>query len=61
MAGSRSLVLLDELGQGTNIEEGTSLAWAITENFIISKTLLILATHLTTLTQMVELYPQITK
>lgn len=41
----RSLVLLDELGSGTDPEEGTAIAMAILDHFIEEKTRLIITTH----------------
>ena len=42
---SRSLVLLDELGSGTDPEEGSAIAMAILDYFIETKTHLIVTTH----------------
>ena len=42
---SRSLVLLDELGSGTDPEEGSAIAMAILDHFIEAKTRLIVTTH----------------
>jgi DNA mismatch repair protein MutS2 len=44
-AGERSLVLLDELGSGTDPEEGSAIAMAILDHFIETKTRLIITTH----------------
>ena len=41
----RSLVLLDELGSGTDPEEGTAIAMAILDHFIKEKTHLVVTTH----------------
>ncbi len=40
-----SLVLLDEVGSGTDPEEGTALALAIVEYFLEKNTLLLISTH----------------
>jgi DNA mismatch repair protein MutS2 len=44
-AGENSLVLLDELGSGTDPEEGSAIAMAILDHFIETKTYLIVTTH----------------
>lgn len=49
IAGDASLVLLDELGSGTDPEEGSALAVALLEGLLESRTLAILTTHLTQL------------
>lgn len=47
VAGKASLVLLDELGSGTDPEEGSALAVALLEGLLERGTLAILTTHLT--------------
>jgi DNA mismatch repair protein MutS2 len=44
-AGENSLVLLDELGSGTDPGEGSAIAMAILDHFIETKTCLIVTTH----------------
>lgn len=48
-ASVRSLVLLDELGSGTDPEEGAALAAAVVEYFLSIGSLLIVTTHLSSL------------
>ena len=48
-ATDRSLVLLDELGSGTDPEEGAALAAAVVENLLDRGALLIVTTHLSSL------------
>ncbi|HUP45885.1 MAG TPA: Smr/MutS family protein [Thermoanaerobaculia bacterium] len=48
-ATDRSLVLLDELGSGTDPEEGAALAAATIEHFLAAGSLLIVTTHLSAL------------
>jgi len=49
VAGKGSLVLLDEVGSGTDPEEGSALAVALLEGLLDSGTLGVLTTHLTQL------------
>lgn len=49
VAGEGSLVLLDEVGSGTDPEEGSALAVALLEGLLESGTLGVLTTHLTQL------------
>jgi DNA mismatch repair protein MutS2 len=49
IAGSESLVLLDELGSATDPEEGAALAVAIAEHFLRTRAWSIISTHLTSL------------
>ncbi|MDR1307963.1 MAG: Smr/MutS family protein [Treponema sp.] len=44
-AAERSLVLLDELGSGTDPEEGSAIAMAILDHFIEKKSMVLLTTH----------------
>jgi len=44
-ATERSLVLLDELGAGTDPEEGSAIAMAILDHFISAKSTVVLTTH----------------
>jgi DNA mismatch repair protein MutS2 len=48
-AGPDSLVLLDELGSGTDPEEGTALSIALLEGLLAKRSLAVITTHLTQL------------
>ena len=60
-AGSDSLVVLDELGSGTSLEEGGALAWAVVEALSHVGATTILVTHTLFLTRLATLYPNVTK
>ena len=45
LAGKNSLVLLDELGSGTDPQEGSAIAMALMDHLIESQTRLIITTH----------------
>ncbi|CAH2095997.1 unnamed protein product [Euphydryas editha] len=51
-----SLVIIDELCRGTNIEEGTSIAWAICEELLMSQAFTFFTTHFIYLTRLRDLY-----
>ncbi len=51
-ATSKSLVIMDEIGRGTSINDGKALAQAIAEYFIDKKIFTIFATHYHSLTQL---------
>ncbi|KAJ8722230.1 hypothetical protein PYW08_004632 [Mythimna loreyi] len=51
-----SLVIIDELCRGTCVEEGTSVAWAICEELIMSNAFTFFTTHFMYLTRLQELY-----
>lgn len=57
---AKSLVIIDELGRGTSVEEGVSLCWAICEELLQDNGLFTLfATHFLELCQLRELYPNV--
>ena len=45
-AGKHSLVLLDELGSGTDPQEGTAIAMAVLDNLIEKKAFVLVTTHM---------------
>ncbi|CAK1551249.1 unnamed protein product [Leptosia nina] len=51
-----SLVIIDELCRGTCVEEGTSIAWAICEELILSDAFTFFTTHFLYLTKLEDLY-----
>lgn len=56
-----SLVIIDELGRGTSIEEGTAISWAMAEELLKSKSFILFATHYLFLTKLESLYPNVLK
>ncbi|XP_050724012.1 mutS protein homolog 4-like [Eriocheir sinensis] len=59
-AGPDSLVVLDELGSGTSLEEGGALAWAVVEALTRLGATTVLVTHTLFLTRLAALYPNVT-
>ncbi|KAL0882963.1 hypothetical protein ABMA27_016456 [Loxostege sticticalis] len=53
---SNSLVIIDELCRGTSTEEGTSIAWAICEELLMSDAFTFFTTHFMYLTRLQDLY-----
>ncbi|XP_022837730.1 mutS protein homolog 4-like isoform X2 [Spodoptera litura] len=51
-----SLIIIDELCRGTCVEEGTSVAWAICEELIMSNAFTFFTTHFMYLTRLEEHY-----
>ena len=52
-----SLVVLDELGRGTSVREGTAVCWAVSEELLGVGCLVFLATHFSNMNLMSDLHP----
>ena len=55
--GPSSLVIIDELGRGTSVEEGTAICWAVCESLLKSSSFVFLATHFMQMTCLAEVHP----
>ena len=55
--GPTSLIIIDELGRGTSVEEGSSICWAICEKLLQSSCFVFLATHFLQMTCLADLHP----
>ena len=53
----KSLVILDELGRGTSVCEGTAVCWAVTEELLDIGSLVFLATHFSDMNRMSLIHP----
>ncbi|MGH7689868.1 MAG: endonuclease MutS2, partial [Gemmatimonadaceae bacterium] len=56
-ATADSLVLIDELGSGTDPQEGAALGWAILESLTLRRTMTVATTHLGTLKELANQQP----
>lgn len=59
--GSRSLIILDELCHSTSVDEGVSIAYAICEQLLMTKSYIFVATHYLTMTKLANLYYNVKK
>ena len=59
-ANENSLVIIDELGRGTAVDEGVSIAWAAVEALLESKCACLLVTHFHELASLAGLYASCT-
>ena len=59
IADEQTLLLIDELGRGTGIREGTSLAISIIEEFIAKRAIVLISTHLPGLRDFASLSPNV--
>ena len=56
----RSLVIVDELGRGTGVEEGAALCFAISEHILTnSKPFVFFVTHFHELEHLENIYPNV--
>ncbi|GFT87305.1 mutS protein homolog 4 [Nephila pilipes] len=55
----KSLIIMDELGKGTSIEEGCAIAYAICEELLKTKAFVLCSTHFSQLTQLASVYPNV--
>ncbi|CAG2107456.1 unnamed protein product [Medioppia subpectinata] len=51
-----SLIIIDELGRGTSVEEGVGFCFAICEQLLQTKALTLFATHFTEMTKLEDFY-----
>ncbi|XP_029169725.1 mutS protein homolog 4-like [Nylanderia fulva] len=57
---SRSLVVLDELGRHTSVEEASTIAWSICEKLLLTTAFTFAATHFLHLTALRNMYHNVT-
>jgi len=56
--GSKSLVIIDELGRGTSVTEGSAICYAVCEHLLLHSTSFVfLATHFALMTRLADLHP----
>ncbi|GIX70034.1 mutS protein homolog 4 [Caerostris darwini] len=55
----KSLIIMDELGKGTSIEEGCAITYAICEELLKTKAFVLCSTHFTQLTHLASIYPNV--
>ena len=55
--GPSSLVIIDELGRGTAVDEGSGICWAICEQLLKSSCYSFVATHFPLLAKLASVYP----
>lgn len=51
-----SLLIIDELGRSTSLEEGTALSLAISEKLMRTEAFIFLTTHFTLITKLQDMY-----
>lgn len=60
-ANNKSLIIIDELGRSTSIEEGTAMSWALIEDLMKRDAFVLIATHFLFLTKMEAIYNNVLK
>jgi len=55
-----SLIIIDELGRGTSVEEGSGVCWAVCEELLRGHAYTFLATHFELIPKLAALYPTVT-
>jgi DNA mismatch repair protein MSH4 len=56
-----SLIIIDELGRATSVEEGTAISWAMAEALLRTKSFVLFATHYLYLTKLEAVYNNVFK
>ena len=55
------LVIIDELGRSTSVEEGTAMSWALLESLMKTKAFVLFATHFLFLTKLEKYHLNVLK
>ena len=58
---NNSLVIIDELGRGTSVEEGVGMCFAICEHLLQTNAFTLMATHFIELTKLENFYLNVSK
>ena len=58
---SSGLVIIDELGRGTSVDEGMGFCFAFAERLLATNAFTFLATHFVPVTNLQALYPNVEK
>ena len=58
---SSGLVIIDELGRGTSVDEGMGFCFAFAERLLATNAFTFLATHFIPVTNLQALYPNVEK
>ena len=55
----RSLIIIDELGRGTGVDEGSAVCWAVCEELLKGGSYTFLATHFQLIPLLANIYPAV--